>query len=384
MQSGPGSLVSAFLSISLSPVCGLDVFTTPVPQPIWSTREQRPPRMFTKKVGTTKPGWSQQPCVPRGTQPFGLSATSQPGMPAQDAFGFPHGTHAACSHFGKASAPFTVKVVCTPVGNGMIWPSAVSQGSGMHAPVVPPQSVSLAHAAKRFAAEFVVQRISPVVPWSLYVPAIGCPTTIGAHCDTSPVAGGGHIKVVVDVPLTVVVVVVLVGQASPDGRGLQTSVRVSLSTFLGFALERVMTTILHLPGFVPLFFSFASTPDIGPQLDASPDGEKPSDDVPRHLPLTLTRLSAVPVQAPSARLAQSCRVNVHEPFAVPAPSSSHAGSQSVQAIVPPFLSASGTPENPMRHSVVASMTAWPERPATSVAASATMAARRERASRTCR
>src|SRR2546422_3204764 len=313
-------------------------------------------------------------------QPFGLPATSQPGMPAQDAFALPHGTHAACSQRGKPSAAATVKVVCTPVGKGMIWPSAVTHGSCMHAPPVPPQSASLLHDPKRFAAEFVVQRISPVVPWSLYVPAIGCPTTIGPHCDTSPVAGGGHIKVVVDVPLTVVVV----GQASPDGRGLQTSVRVSLSTFLGFVLERVMTTILHLPGFVPLFFSFASTPDIGPQLDASPDGEKPSDDVPRHLPLTLTRWSAVPAQAPSARLAQSCRVNVHEPFAVPAPSSSHAGSQSVQVIVPPFLSASGTPENPMRHSVVASMTAWLERPATRVAASATMAARRERASRICR
>src|SRR5256885_915987 len=24
--------------------------------------------MFTKKVGTMKPGWSQQPCVPRGSQ----------------------------------------------------------------------------------------------------------------------------------------------------------------------------------------------------------------------------------------------------------------------------------------------------------------------------
>src|SRR3989442_7100376 len=220
MQSGPGSLVSAVLSISLSPVCGLDVFTIPVPQPIWSMREQRPPRMFTKKVGTTKPGWSQQPCVPRGMQPFGLPATSQPGMPAQDAFAFPQGTQGACSHFGKASAPFTVKVVCTPVGNGMVWPSAVTHGSCRHAPLVPPQSASLLHDPKRFAAEFVVQRISPVVPWSLYVPAIGCPTTIGPHCDTSPVAGGGHIKVVVDVPLTVVVG----GPASPDGGGLPTSV----------------------------------------------------------------------------------------------------------------------------------------------------------------
>ena len=122
--------------------------------------------MFTKKVGTRKPGWSQQPCVPRGTQPFGLSATSQPGMPAQDAFAFPHGTHAACSQRGKPSAAATVKVVCTPVGNGMIWPSAVTHGSCMHAPLVPPQSASLLHDPKRFAAAFVVQRFSPVVPFS--------------------------------------------------------------------------------------------------------------------------------------------------------------------------------------------------------------------------
>src|SRR5207249_4389009 len=98
MQSGPGSLVSAILITSLSPVCGLEVFTTPTPQSIWSTREQSPPRMFTKKVGTMKPGWSQHPCVPRGTQPFGLPATSHPGMPAHDACGFPHGTHALGSH----------------------------------------------------------------------------------------------------------------------------------------------------------------------------------------------------------------------------------------------------------------------------------------------
>jgi len=31
-QSGPGSLVSACLFTSLSPLCGFDVFTTPVPQ----------------------------------------------------------------------------------------------------------------------------------------------------------------------------------------------------------------------------------------------------------------------------------------------------------------------------------------------------------------
>src|SRR6266566_1589135 len=113
VQSAPGSLVSAFLVTSLSPVCGFDVFTTPRPQLIWSTREQRPPRMFTKKVGTMKPGWLQHPCVPRGTQTL-------------------------CSQVGKLSAAATVKTVWTPVGKGMTWPSAVTHGSWRHAPAVPP------------------------------------------------------------------------------------------------------------------------------------------------------------------------------------------------------------------------------------------------------
>src|SRR5439155_8551369 len=166
MQSGPGSLVSAILNTSLSPVCGLEVFTTPTPQSIWSTREQSPPRMFTKKVGTMKPGWSQQPCVPRGTQPFGLPATSHPEIPAQDACGFPHGIQALCSQVGKLPAAVTVKVVCTPVGNGITCPSAVTHGSWRHAPEVPPQSASVLQVPKRFAAELVVQRFSPVVPSS--------------------------------------------------------------------------------------------------------------------------------------------------------------------------------------------------------------------------
>src|SRR2546427_13255531 len=167
MQSGPGSLVSAFLSTSLSPVCGLEVFTTPVPQPIWSTREQRPPRMFTKKVGTMKPGWSQQPCVPRGTQPFGLPATSQPGIPAHDAFGFPQGMQVSCSQPGGLAAAATVKSVDVPVGNDMTCPSAVTHGSWRQAPAVFPQSASLMQRPKRFDAEFVVHRLSPVVPGSL-------------------------------------------------------------------------------------------------------------------------------------------------------------------------------------------------------------------------
>src|SRR5437764_15246176 len=141
MQSGPGSLVSAILNTSLSPVCGLEVFTTPTPQSIWSTREQSPPRMFTKKVGTMKPGWSQQPCVPRGTQPFGLPATSHPGTPAQDACGFPHGTQALCSQVGKVPG-VTVKFVCTPVGSGITCPSAVADASCNDKPAEMPPSAS--------------------------------------------------------------------------------------------------------------------------------------------------------------------------------------------------------------------------------------------------
>src|SRR5437016_11458504 len=196
MQSGPGSLVSAILITSLSPVCGLEVFTTPTPQSIWSTREQSPPRMFTKKVGTMKPGWSQHPCVPRGMQllgftqqlgqvapgqpvlgfvssvvqlrpalvpPLQLFGTSHPGIPAHDACGFPHGTQALCSQVGKVPG-VTVKFVCTPVGNGITCPSAVTHGSWRHAPAVLPQSASVVQVPKRFAAELVVQRFSPVVP----------------------------------------------------------------------------------------------------------------------------------------------------------------------------------------------------------------------------
>src|SRR5438105_8623524 len=183
MQSGPGSLVSAFLSTSLSPVCGLEVFTTPVPQPIWSTREQRPPRMFTKNVGTMKPGWSQQPCVPRGTQPFGLPGRLQPGMPAHVAFALPQGTQTACSQQGKLPTVFTVNLVDTEVGNDMIWPSAVTHGSWRHAPAVPPQSASVVQAPNRLDAALVVQILSPAVPLMTYVSpaATGVPMTIGAH-----------------------------------------------------------------------------------------------------------------------------------------------------------------------------------------------------------
>src|SRR5207245_1298427 len=62
MQSSPGSLVSPILVTSLSPVCGFEVFTTPIPHAFWSTRTQKfsPGR---RKVGTLKPGWSQHVVV---------------------------------------------------------------------------------------------------------------------------------------------------------------------------------------------------------------------------------------------------------------------------------------------------------------------------------
>ena len=59
----------------------------------------------------------------------------------------------------------TVNVVCVPMEKGMIWPSAVTHGSCMHAPAVPPQSVSLLQVPKRFDAEFVVHRF-----WGSVVP----------------------------------------------------------------------------------------------------------------------------------------------------------------------------------------------------------------------
>src|SRR5882672_11505168 len=100
-------------------------------------------------------------------QPFGLPATSQPAIPGQDAFAFPHGMQTLCSQLGKASEAATVKVVCVPVGNGITWPSAVTHGRFRHEPNVLPQPMSEVHVPKRFAAELVVHRFSPVVPCTL-------------------------------------------------------------------------------------------------------------------------------------------------------------------------------------------------------------------------
>ena len=76
----------------------------------------------------------------------------------------PHGTQTSCSQAGKLPTAVTVKVVCVPVENGMICPSAVTHGRDMQAPAVLPQSALVLQAAKRFAAELVVHRFSPVAP----------------------------------------------------------------------------------------------------------------------------------------------------------------------------------------------------------------------------
>src|SRR5437867_7327028 len=110
MQSAPGSLVSPALITSLSPVWGREVLTTPVPHANWSTRPQRPPRMGTLKVGTMKPGVSQQVFL---LQLFcgGPGGLPHPGMPAQAALGSPHLMQAAWPHVGGESAAATVNVV---------------------------------------------------------------------------------------------------------------------------------------------------------------------------------------------------------------------------------------------------------------------------------
>src|SRR4029077_8721449 len=246
--------------------------------------------------------------------------------------GLPQGTQTACSQQGKLPTVFTVNLVETPAGKGITCPSAGTHGSWRHEPAVLPQSASLLHAPKRFIAAFVVQRLSPLAPLMTYVlpAAIGVPTTIGSH-------GVGFVPhgevVVVTVPRVVlvvgVVVVVLVVQDCPEGWALQTRFRTSLSTFFGLPLEVAVAMILHLPSLVPCFLSFTTTEDAW-QLSVSPDGEKLSDDAPWHLPFTLTRLSAVPVQEPWAWFAQSFRLYVHWPLSAS------------QLNVPPFLAASGT------------------------------------------
>ena len=71
-----------------------------------------------------------------------------------------------CSQVGKVPGAVTVKVVCVPVENGITCPSAVTHGRDMQAPAVLPQPASEMQLPKRFAAELVVHRFSPVAPRS--------------------------------------------------------------------------------------------------------------------------------------------------------------------------------------------------------------------------
>ena len=106
------------------------------------------------KVGTTKPGVSQQVFF---AQLFvgAPGGVPQPGMPAQAAVGSPQLTHAAWLHVGAESAAAIVKVVLIPVGNWNAKPSAVTHGVCIQLPDCPPQSASLLHGLSALLAEFV-------------------------------------------------------------------------------------------------------------------------------------------------------------------------------------------------------------------------------------
>ena len=55
---------------------------------------------------------------------------------------------------------------CRTDAGGITCPSAVTHGSWRHPPAVLPQSASVVQVPKRFAAEVVTHRFSPVVPLS--------------------------------------------------------------------------------------------------------------------------------------------------------------------------------------------------------------------------
>src|SRR5437773_2867979 len=96
-------------------------------------------------------------------------------------------------------------------------------------------------------------------------------------------------------------------------------VTMSLLTRRGVVVDLVIAVILHLPGFLPCPLSFTVTADAVPHDGVSPDGAKRRSRAPLHLPFTftLTGFTVVPVQLPSARLAQTWRLKVHEPFVAP-------------------------------------------------------------------
>src|SRR5437867_2966472 len=147
---------------SLSPVCGLDVFTTPTPQAFWSTLTHtfRPER---KKVGTVKAGWSQHV----GVALMQLGLLAQPVIPAHVALGFPHAMHTGWLQVGGESAAATVKVALMPRGKGRTTPPAEIHGVGKQPPLVPPQSASLRHGWSWLAAVPSSHTPGPVTSWML-------------------------------------------------------------------------------------------------------------------------------------------------------------------------------------------------------------------------
>src|SRR5262245_14117842 len=73
------------------------------------------------------------------------------------------------------------------------------------------------------------------------------------------------------VVVTLGIVVVVVGHVAAVC-GVQVSNRVSLSCCFGLLFDLVDTTILHLPAFLPFFFSFTTTPVNAPHTELVPFG----------------------------------------------------------------------------------------------------------------
>src|SRR5436309_14668655 len=161
-QSGPGSLVSPSVMVSLSPVWGLEVLMTPKPQASWFVFVQklRTPGPI-RSAGSTKPGLWQH-SSPNGQFTLLPEASSQPPWMSAHLSIAPHWMHTVYSHAGGLPA-VTVKVVVA-VGVGCVTPPASTQGVWAHRPepAAPPQKVSSGQMANRLVVELVVQTFTAV------------------------------------------------------------------------------------------------------------------------------------------------------------------------------------------------------------------------------
>src|SRR5438552_12833549 len=158
------------------------------------------------------------------------------------------------------------------------------------------------------------------------------------------------------VVVAAVVVVVLVGGGQAPWRGTHSRISMSLSAFFGFSLPIAVAVTLHLPGLFPCFLVLTVAVN-APQARLVPSG---GGALPvRHLPLTLTffREAGVHVPVGSGSLTQTWNSNVQLRFGVLTPSASQVGSQSVHGSEPPLAFAAGTPVKPIKHSVLAFITA---------------------------